>query len=517
MRSHPGPRAALRITFVVLSVALSGCATDEIDLAPVDPDHTWPIPSSQSNANVVDGNQAGSTKTTGPVSNYPTAPANQAASGDGADISRGNAVVIDPKRQYDLAGLIDLAQRKNPLTRAAWERARQAALAVGLSETAYVPQISAEIVSGFQHTPFPIPSDLVSKGYFTTNTRELIPTLTARWLLFDFGQREAAVDATKANSFVANVGFTDAHQQLVYAVSRDYFALNAARGRLRVADQALADAEVVEDAANLRRSHGLATVVDVAQAKRQTAQAHFNLERARGAEHASYAALIDSMGIAPTTTIGIAENSADHLPDLPASSLDDLIQEAMRDRPEVVMALGRIKAAQADLSGARAAYYPTLSLEAQAYQNLGGVSTMGSQYYSVNEPGANILLKLSLPLYDGGTRDAKTAIARSEISEANAALDQARDSAVKEVVDAFDALRTSFAEHSAALKIVDAAQTAYEAALDSYRHGVGTYTDLVNDETALSQAQSEKEDAHANVFTAAAALAFSTGAILNQP
>ena len=86
---------------------------------------------------------------------------------------------------------------------------------------------------------------------------------------------------------------------------------------------------------------------------------------------------------------------------------------------------------------------------------------------------------------------------------------------MQQVTDAYDALRTSFAEYAAALPLTEAAQTAYDAALDAYQHGVGTYTDLVNSETALSQAQSEKEDSHANVLTAAAALAFATGSILS--
>ncbi len=85
---------------------------------------------------------------------------------------------------------------------------------------------------------------------------------------------------------------------------------------------------------------------------------------------------------------------------------------------------------------------------------------------------------------------------------------------MQQVGDAYDGLKTSFAEYAAALPLNDAARTAYDAALDAYRHGVGSYTDLANDETALSQALSEKEDAHANVFTDAAALAFATGTIL---
>ncbi|HAM50843.1 MAG TPA: hypothetical protein DCP92_09200, partial [Nitrospiraceae bacterium] len=39
---------------------------------------------------------------------------------------------IDPQKRYDLVELIDLAQRLNPETRAAWEAARQAAIGVGL-------------------------------------------------------------------------------------------------------------------------------------------------------------------------------------------------------------------------------------------------------------------------------------------------------------------------------------------------------------------------------------------------
>jgi outer membrane protein TolC len=126
-------------------------------------------------------------------------------------------------------------------------------------------------------------------------------------------------------------------------------------------------------------------------------------------------------------------------------------------------------------------------------------------------------LKLEWPLFDGGARDARVATAHSEVAATHAALDHTRDAAVQQVTDAYDALRTGFAEYAAALTLTEAAQTAYDAALAAYRYGVGTYTDVVNAETALSQAQSEKVNAHANVFTAAAALAFATGSILAPP
>jgi outer membrane protein len=496
------------------TLALAACATDRLDLAPSTPSQPWVIPPSfdklpPPGAPAPDRVSPGATST--PNAAAPTASTEYASA-----IPNGNGVSIDPNRHYDLAALIDVAQRNNPETRDAWERARQAALEVGLSEATYVPQITGEIIAGYQHTPLPIPTTLIPQGYFTSDTRELVPTLTAKWLLFDFGQRAGAVDAAKANAFVANVTFTGAHQHLIYAVSRDYFALGAARSRLRVSQQALKSAGVVEDAAQTQRTRGLATTVELAQAQRQMAQARFDLVRATGGEHSAYSALIASMGIAPSTQVDVTDSSAQKLPDAPTRDVDTYVQDALANRPDIIAAFGKVRAAEATLRGADATYYPTIGLESEVYQNIGGLSTQGSRYYTVNQPGANVLLKLSLPIFDGGTREARIAIARSDVEVAHGSFDQARDSAVREVTDAYDSLHTSFAEYSASLTLNTTAQTAYDASLDAYRHGIGTYTDVANNETALTQAEAAKEDAHANVFTAAAALAFSTGATLSQ-
>src|ERR1700720_252818 len=61
----------------------------------------------------------------------------------------GSRVSINPRRIYGLAELIDIAERNNPDTRVAWERARQAAAAVGLSESAYYPFLVASAAAGY--------------------------------------------------------------------------------------------------------------------------------------------------------------------------------------------------------------------------------------------------------------------------------------------------------------------------------------------------------------------------------
>ncbi len=83
----------------------------------------------------------------------------------------GNAKIsINPLKVYGLAELIDIAQRNNPDTRVAWERARQAAAAVGLSESAYYPYLVASAAAGYDRAfiPFPTlavdPDRLITQG-----------------------------------------------------------------------------------------------------------------------------------------------------------------------------------------------------------------------------------------------------------------------------------------------------------------------------------------------------------------
>ena len=418
---------------------------------------------------------------------------------------------IERNHRYDLAELIDLAQRLNPETHEAWEQARQAALAVGLVESNYAPQISIEAIAGFQRTPGPIPKTVVPKGYFIANTVEAIPMLALKWLLFDFGRREGQEQAARANSFSANVAFTGAHQKLVFVVSRAYFSLGAARGRLSAAKQALKNAETVQDAAQSRRDRGLTTVVVVAQAQRQTAQARLNLTKAKGDDRTAYANLIAAIGMPADTQIDIADSSEKPLPAEPPENLSAAIQDALANRPDVIAALGKIEAAEATVKSRRADHNPTIALAAQVYQNMGALSTDGSPYYSVNKPGGNILLTLSIPLFDGGARNTRDAVAQSELSAARDKLASVRDAAAQQVVSAYNDLWTSLAAYAASLTVREAAQTSYDAAFGAYLNGVGTYTDVASEQTALASADADKEDAHANVFTAAAALAFATG------
>jgi outer membrane protein len=432
-----------------------------------------------------------------------------------AAIGNGNSDtgLVVAHKQYDLAALVDLAERENPKTREAWDVAREAAAAIGLAESAYLPQLSLQAIGGFQHTPLPMPRNLVPAGYFVSDTREIIPALALKWLLFDFGRREAQLQGARADSFVANVSFTGVHQKLIFEVSQAYFELGAARGRLHAAQKALGTALTTQEAATAKQGNGLATVVAVAQAQRQSAQSRYALAAAEGAERTARANLIAALGIPAGTELDVLDSAELPLPSAPAENVSKAIDQALAHRPDVIAALGKVDAAEAALKGERRSYYPVIELSGKAFQNIGSLNSDGGPYSSIDRPGQSVLLSFSMPLFDGGMRRSRITMADAKAHAAQQELTSTRDTVSQQVVRAYNGLLTSLAEYDAATALSRAAHTAYDAALRSYRQGVGTYTDLANEENAVVQGDTQVEDARANAHTAAAALALSMGAM----
>ena len=221
------------------------------------------------------------------------------------------------------------------------------------------------------------------------------------------------------------------------------------------------------------------------------------------------------MGVSPVTQIRVADSSEQELHPDPGICADQFLTDALSNRPDVIAAFGKIRAAQATLEKEQAEYRPTIQLAAQLYQNMGSLSSQGDQWDNVDKPGGSILLQFSWPLFDAGRRQRQIDIARADVDAAGDTLNQARNMAVKEVTDAYYTLKTALAEYAAAKALTDAAQTAHDAGLDAYQNGIGTFTSLQNDANALVQAQT-KMDCPRGRPHGCAALAFATGSITSR-
>ena len=443
------------------------------------------------------------------------------AQGDSVNKRNATEIRIDPEKIYNLPELIDIAERTNPNTRVAWEHARQAASTVGLSQSAYFPYLIASAGAGYERAflPFPTlqlgpgPTDVSIKGGGTLTTEAAAERATVglKWLLFDFGERKAVVTIAKERLMMANVGFNAVHQQIVFMVTRRFYELNTARQKVQVAESSLRAANTVAKSAQSRFDHGLGTKPEVLQAEQQSAQAAFDLEAARGALSDAQVAFVESLGILPTTKLQVADVSEKPFSEYSTDTLEELIQRALSQRPDLVAKLADLRARKAEIKKARAAYYPKVALGANAGWAELDVSIRNSSYYGGNEPVYGAGISVEVPLFDGFARRKKLNIAESELRAAEDELAHSRDSAIREVWKARTDFETALRKQESAAKLVVAAESAFAASLEAYQHGLGTYVDVVNAQRNLTAAQSVIVDTRSAIFTSYAALALSIG------
>lgn len=421
------------------------------------------------------------------------------------------ATSIDPTKTYGLSELIDLAQRTNPETRVAWEHARQAALAAGLAEGSYYPALAAVATAAVAHVPLPIPTTVVPGGVFTADTHFIIPALSLEWLLLDFGRRGALVDAAQALTTEATAGFNAKHQQIVFDVTREFHTLTAVRGKVAAARAALAAAHSLEDAAATRKQNGLATLPEVLQAQEETARATYELQDALAAEHDARMALLETIGIRPGTPIEITDVSQQPLPPALEESVDQAIDRALTQRPDLIARLASVRAKEAEVRGARADYWPKLAVRTAVAGNIGDIKVESSPYQGVAELQYDAGFRLEWSLFDGFQRRNKVQLAESQQHEAEDELEHAKDKAVREVWKAYEDTKVALVKHQAATALLTASDKSWGATMDSYKHGLVTFPDVRESERSLARARTLDQEARAEVLTRAAAFAFSTG------
>jgi outer membrane protein TolC len=512
------PRLANLLSLSVLVGALAGCAASSLSLAPEAPDVPYK-PEAAASGNGAPVPAAAKFTPTGardfglaplPDLQFDTGPAG-----------------LDAGHVYSLAELIDLAQTSNPETRVAWERARQAALAVGVVKAFYLPMMSATAIGGYQHTSGSNEVAGVLSNPGSGNANGTVSGVALQWLLFDFGQRDAFKEAAVNLSLASNLLFNGAHQKIIYDVSRNFYEYTSARQRVAIAEKTRAESARLLDVAAEKFKNGVGTTVETAQARQLLAQADFNLVQARGGERDLYHALIAAIGVSPEARPRIADVSGRPLSPAAMIPVDKLIAAAIARRADVQASYAAAKAAHAGIAAAQAEFMPKVFLSASGSYVTGGLNitsmpslnlgAMGSQSVpisagsSLNASNAAVLGGVTIPIYDGGIRDARLREAQSRNDAAQAALQRLQQNAASEIVTADDALRGSLAAYQAASALVSASRITEDAAFAAYRSGAGALPAAIEAEKALLLARLAQEQAHGTALIAAATLAFATG------
>ncbi|MDD3352834.1 efflux transporter outer membrane subunit [Zoogloea sp.] len=333
-------------------------------------------------------------------------------------------------REPDLVRLVEQALIHNLDLKAAALRVSEAQAAFGIQRAERFPSLALGVDLSRSRTP----ADLSVTGRPNLASREQIGVSLASWEL-DFWGRVANLESAALASYLA----TDAARQafrltLINQVIQGYLALGELDERLALARRSEASRADSLRIFRRRVELGATSRLELTQVEILWQQAHTlvaQLEQARAVQ-------AQALGL-------LAGGDAAHLP---AARVDPAVfsgvalrvglpSELLMARPDVMAAEHRLRAAGASIGAARAAFFPRIALTASAgtaSAELDGLFKGGSSVWSFS-PG------ISLPLLDGGRREAALELARVRQAQGVVEYQKTLQGAFREVADGLAAIQ----------------------------------------------------------------------------
>ncbi len=270
---------------------------------------------------------------------------------------------------------------------------------------------------------------------------------------------------------------------LVAEVANAYLTLTADQQRLKLAAETLSSQQITYDLSRKRFENGVTSGVDMydAETSVQSARNDVATYTAQVALDQNALALLVG-GAVPADLLPVAElNPVTQLAAIPSGLPSDLL----RNRPDVQQAERTLRAANANIGVARAAFFPSISLTASggsASRNLSGLFKSGSGTWSFAP-------QINLPIFDGGVNRANLSIAKTDRDIYVAQYEKAIQVAFREVADAL-ATRGTIDERLASQQaLVAAAEKSFKINDARYRKGADTYLNALVSQRALYSAQ----------------------------
>ncbi|WP_437612696.1 efflux transporter outer membrane subunit [Erwinia sp. V71] len=396
--------------------------------------------------------------------------------GNGADIVWQN-FFNDPVMKQ----LIQLALDNNRDLRVAALNVEVARAQVQVERSALTPTVSA----GVNETTTHLPGNLYStKSTGPVTYQQYEATLgTTSWELDFFGRLRSLRD-NALESYLA----TDATQRatrisLIGEVASGYLSQCSDKALLQLAQDTVKSQQATYDLTKRSYDAGVSSDQELAQAETSV--------RSAQADVASYTRQvrqdINALGLLvgtnlPADLLAKAQLNKDwHFPDTPAGLPSDLLT----NRPDIISAEHTLKAANANIGAARAAFFPSISLTAAGgsySSSLGHLLEGGTAAWSFAP-------SLSLPIFDGGKNQANLDVAQAQKRIEIANYEKAIQTAFQEVGDALAGQDTWKDQLKATEQDLAANQRYYHYAELRYQQGVDNYLNVLIAQRSLYSAQ----------------------------
>jgi len=323
----------------------------------------------------------------------------------------------------------------------------------------------------------------------------------ASWELDLFGRVRRSVESANAQVQSAEESRNDALLSLEAEVAQTYLQLRGAQAIRAITERLIADQQDVVTLTTSQAKVGLASELDVKSATAQLAQTRALMPQYEQQIAQASNGLAYLVGEAPGALDAQLVTPA-AVPPVPPTVPVGLPSTLARRRPDIRRAEASLHAATAQVGVAVTQFFPDISLTGQ----VGTRATEARDLAHWSNLFWSFGPSISLPIFQGGALVSNLHLAKAE--QQVAALDYRKSvlGALRDVDDALAVYRTDQNHRDALGEEVDAQQTAFDLARESYSKGLVTFINVLDAERQVSEARQQYTQATTQVSTDLVAL-----------
>jgi outer membrane protein len=417
-------------------------------------------------------------------------------------ISAGIALAQTP--QMTLQQAVDLALRNHPQVLAAQNEVNYSRQQITVNRSAYYPTITGEVTASQANNLARIGAgQLTAPRLFDRAGQGVL----ASQLITDFGRTGSLVASARLQAQSTEQNLAATRYNVILAVNRAYFGVLNAQAVVKVAEQTVSARQLLADQANQLAKSGLKSQLDVTFANTYVSEAKLLLLRARDAVASSLAELGRALGSDQPADFQLAEQP---MPPGPSPKPDDLVAQAINNRPELAGLRFASQSAYKFYEAERDLSRPTVTAAAAAgflpYINTTATSPIPAEYEGI---GANV----SIPVFNGHLFSARREAARQRAFEADQKLRDEQASVARDVRVVYASAIDAYQRIDVTAEFLRQAAMALDLAQGRYSNGLASIVELTQAQLNLTQAEIENLAAKYDYQTQYSALQYTIGAL----
>jgi len=394
-----------------------------------------------------------------------------------------------------LRHLIELAIANNRDVRSALLRVQEMRAAYGIQRADRLPTIAGSLDA----TRTAVPGDLNVSGRPVVGNQFQLGVGFSSWEI-DFWGRVSSLNAAALETYLASDATRRATAlSLITQVANNYLALRETDERLMLAQRTVASRAESLRIFRRRVDLGATSRLELTQVELLSQQAmalQAQLEHTRATQINALTLLVGLPLQLPPASGQF--NALPPLPELKAGLPSDLLLQ----RPDILATEHALRAAQANMAVARAAFFPRIALTAfagTASAELNGLFSSGSQAWTFSP-------SITLPIFDSGRREAVNEVARLRREQAIAHYEQTVQAAFRDVADALAARHWLAAQEGIARETLKVQAERARLAKLRYDHGSARYLEVLDAERDLLSSEQQLVQIHRASLSAQVAL-----------